>query len=174
MKMRGWVFLLLLFVGCRESAEITTGILRADMPLQTPLSGQPACAVHLHWYGRYRPSGNDGFSRTTPTQYAADATIEIDGNIYTINGTGGQTGRKVAGEQWNWQWELTDDGVQTPITPPATLYGWQTPLDNLLDTISNQTVSTTETLSVLEYYIPCDEAVAIAGEIVGNEFRVSP
>ncbi len=165
-----------MLIGCSrgDDTPITVGILRANSPLQTPISQQPACAVHLHWYGRYRPSGNDGFSRYTPTHYAADATIEIDGKRYTIAGIGGQAGEKVAGEQWNWQWKLTDDDVQTPVTPPEALYGWQTPLDNLLSAISEQTVSNTDTLSILEYYIPCGERVGIIGEIVGDEFRVTP
>ena len=108
------------------------------------------------------------------TQYPADATVEIDGTRYTIVGNGGAAGEKAAGEEWNWRWQVTEEGVQQPVTPPETLYGWQTALDNLLTGIATQDVSNTESLSVREYFAECGQSVTIAGEIAGEYISGCP
>ncbi len=169
------VFSSLLLSGYFEEdlGPTTVGILRANSPLQTPISQQPACAVQLTWGGRNGLISDRLYSHTTTTHYSSDATIEIDQKRYVIVGRGGRAGEKIAGDTWNWRWTLSDEGYQVPVTPPETLYGWDDSLDRLLKSIEAGNVDDAVNLSVRERYIPCGERIGIVGEIVGDEFHVS-
>lgn len=150
---------LLALVGCAEPpGQRFEGVVEADAPLSTPMSGTKACVVGLSGSSRApRNSSNARTSLILPhPRYAPGARVRIGDEWLPLSGDAGAPVFQEVGE--SWQWAYRDAPTQRPVLPE--LRGWRQ--DSILEAIAGRpTMHTYSHVTLTERFVRCGERLSV-------------